>query len=482
MRRLMACIATVLAMLCGSAHAAVLAVTAAPVSATVNAAQPVPVSIVWTVTANGSPVTSSTGVFVNARNGQTLGTGGAPLSINVSRSANVGTGSIAESLQVPGTVLQAAMQQGLPQILFVRSFQDPISGPTGARQGIVTLSIVTPTLADVSVLPTDLNASLIATGPYELGWTVRGTPGAGMARSTQGLVLTPSGKLLQIDPTPLSVNLATGTATAVEAFQLAPATVATALRLGANTLLLVRQFVLADGASTQASARIHIGGSASGPLTVTRISLRFDDHRPLKVVSTAGGLNAIADIDYAGSGTLSGLWEVAAPPSTQGQPVFVPMTAVTLNLSGGGRSTITSPPLPTLFAGSYYVRFVLRSPATSMGALVIEYAVSSAAAGKPALHVRAPADDTVLGPATVFDWDPVAGATAYRIEIYPADASHDAYPLTGVLLPGNRAHALLSNLVMGHLAASAAYRWQITAYGPDGKVLARSALRNLSTP
>lgn len=482
MRRLMGCIAMVLALLGGGAHAAVSSVTAAPASATVNAAQPVPVPIVWTVTANGSPVTSPMGAFVNARNGQILGTGGAPLSINLPASANGGSGSIVETLQVPGAVLQAALQQGLPQILFVRNFQDPVSGPTGARQGTVTLDIVAPTLTGASVLPTDLSASLIAAGPYALGWTVRGTPGAGVARSTQGVVLTPNGKALQLDPTPLSVNLATGTATAMEAFQLAPATVATALRLGENSLLLVRQFVLADGASVQASARIHIGGSASGPLTVTRISLRFDDHRPLKVVSAAGGLNAIADVDYAGNGTLSGLWEVAAPPSTQGQPVFVPLTAVTLNLSGGGRSTITSPPLPTLLAGNYFVRFVLRSPATSMGALVIEYAVSSAAAGMPAVRVRGPAEGTVLGPTTVFDWDPVAGAAAYRIEIYPADAPPDAYPLTGALLPGNRAHALLSNLVMGHLAGATAYRWKITAYGADGKVLARSALRSLDTP
>ncbi len=482
MHRLMVSMALVLMMLCADAHAAVFSVAAAAANATVNAAQPVPVPITWTVMANGSPVTSPMGAFVDARNGQTLGMGGAPLSINVTRSANVGTGSVTESLQVPSAVLQTALRQGLPQILFVRDFQDPISGTAGARQGSVILNITAPTLTSASVLPADLSATLTAIAPYELGWTVRGTPGAGVATSLQGMVLTPNGKVLQIDPSPLSLNLAAGTATAAEAFQLAPATVATALRLGENTLLLERQFVLADGASVQASARVHIGGSASGPLAVTRISLRFDDHRPLKVVSAAGGLNAVADIDYAGNGTLSGLWEVATPPSTQGQPVFVPLTAVTLNLSGGGRSTITSPPLPALIPGNYYVRFVLRSPATSVGELVIEYAVSNKAAGIPALYARSPAEGATLGPTTVFDWDPVVGATAYRIEIYPADTPPGIHPLTGVLLPGNRAHALLSNLAMGHLDASAVYRWQITAYGRDGEVVARSALRTLNTP
>lgn len=467
------------------ARATIVGVAVMPAAATVSVGAPAPLPLTWSVSAVGSlpPIASSpAGTFLNPVNGQTLGTGGTPLTANLLGGVtNILNGSVSESLQVPATVLQLAVQQQLTTIDFVRTFQDQ-TGPAGARQGIVRIAILAPTLSGASVLPSTLSASLQAPGPFGLTWTVRSAPGAGTAVSSQGLVSTPGGRVLQVDPTPLAVNLASGSGSAFESFSLAPAVVATALRLGVNTLVLERQFVLgANATGVIAQATLHLGGSASGPLTLSRVVLQFDNRTLLRVVRAGDGLTAQAEIDYAGSGRLDGLWEVAAPPSTLGQPVFVPLATTSVNLAGGGRTQIESPPLPVLADGDYYVRFVVRSPQAGIGDLVIEYAVSGSAQVPP-LPVHRPRQDATLAADTVFDWAAAPGAVYYELQLFAPGAPPDAPPLTGLLLPAAQRHALLSQLARAHLQPGHTYRWRIVALDRQGRIAARSALYTLRTP
>ncbi|HEV2286912.1 MAG TPA: hypothetical protein VGR80_12775, partial [Steroidobacteraceae bacterium] len=299
--------------------------------------------------------------------------------------------------------------------------------------------------AAASATPGTFNASLQATLPTTLVWTVRLTAPAGArvvvlpttATSTQATVSTPGGQVLQVYPLALTVRL-TGVVTsavqgnAPETFRLAPAAVAAAQKLGVNTLRLTRTFnagVGPNGAPYMATATVSIGlgGSASGPLTLSAVALHFDDRTLVRVLRQGESAVAVAEITYTGNGLFSGLWEVAAPPSTQGQPVFVPLGAASTNLSAGGTAEVTSPALPSSLAGTYYVRFRVRSPVVSFQSLVLRYGVEQGPAIPP-IAVTSPEPHATFKPDTRFSWQPAPGATAYRLEFYAADASPDYEP------------------------------------------------------
>jgi hypothetical protein len=342
--------------------------------------------------------------------------------------------------------------------------------------------------------PGTLSASLQSTLPTTVVWTVRLTapPTANgvfvlptTVTSTQGVVSTPGGQVLQIDPLPLTVRLAgispnTVQGSIPETFRLAPAAVAEAQRLGVNTLVLTRTFGLKPAVTARVT--IEIGGSASGPLALSRVALHFDDRTLVRLLRPGESAVAIAEITFSGNGVFSGLWEVATPPSTQGEPVFVPLGAASTNLTAGGIAEVTSPALPSSIAGTYYVRFRVRSPVVPFQSLVLRYGVEQGPAIPP-IVVTSPEAHATLKPDTRFAWQPAAGAIAYRLEFYSADAAPDYEPpLSGELLPVERRDSVLSALAQTHLAAGRAYRWRIVALDADGEVVGRSSLYEIRTP
>lgn len=351
--------------------------------------------------------------------------------------------------------------------------------------------------ATASATPSTLSASLQSTLPTTLVWSVRLTAPPAVTRvvvlpttatSTQGTVSTPNGQVLQVDPLPITLRL-TGVVTSAvqgstpEIFRLAPATVAAAQRLGVGTLVLSRTFS-AGGPPYVATAKVNIGlgGSASGPLTLSRVALHFDDRTLVRVLRPGESAVAIAEITFSGNGVFSGLWEVASPPSTQGQPVFVPLGSASTNLTAGGIAEVTSPALPATLAGTYYVRFRVRSPVVSFQSLVLRYGVEQGPQ-VPSIAVTSPEAHATLAPDTRFAWQPAAGAISYRLEIYPADASADTQPpLSGEWLPAERRDSVLSNLAQTHLTSGRSYRWRVVAFDGEGEVVARSSLYEIRTP
>jgi hypothetical protein len=350
--------------------------------------------------------------------------------------------------------------------------------------------------ASASATPNTLSASLQSTLPTTLVWTVRLTAPPAvthvvvlpvMATSTQATVSTPGGQVLQVYPLPLTVHL-TGVVTsavqgnAPETFRLSPAAVAAAQKLGVSTLLLTRTFSAGAPYVVTAMVTISLGGSASGPLTLSSVALHFDDRTLIRVLRQGDSAVAIAEIRYSGNGVFSGLWEVAAPPSTQGQPVFVPLGAASTNLTAGGITEVTSPALPASIAGTYYVRFRVRSPVVPFQSLLLRYAVEQGPAIPP-IVVTSPEAHATFKPDTRFSWQPAPGAIAYRLEFYAADASPDYEPpLSGEWLPAERRDSVLSALAQTHLAAGRGYRWRIVAFDGDGEVIGRSSLYEIRTP
>lgn len=350
--------------------------------------------------------------------------------------------------------------------------------------------------ASAFATPGTMSASLQSTLPTTLVWTVRLTAPPGVARvvvlpatatSPQATVSTPGGQVLQVYPLPLTVHL-TGVPTSAvqgttpETFRLAPSAVAAAQKLGVNTLLLSRTFSAGAPYVVTATVSIGLGGSGSGPLTLAAVALHFDDRTLVRVLRQGESAVAIAEITYTGNGLFSGLWEVAAPPSTQGQPVFVPVGAASSNLTAGGITEVTSPALPSTIAGTYYVRFRVRSPVVPFQSLVLRYAVEQGPPIPP-IVVTSPEAHATFKPDTRFSWQPAPGATAYRLEFYAADASPDYEPpLSGEWLPAERRDSVLSALAQTHLAAGRGYRWRIVAFDGEGQVIGRSSLYEIRTP
>jgi hypothetical protein len=341
-----------------------------------------------------------------------------------------------------------------------------------------------------SVMPSALSASLQSTLPTTLVWTVSIAPivTAKVAptitlTSPQALVTAPDGHVLQIDPVALTLRVpAGGQSSATESFTLSPATIAAALQSGANRLLLTRTFAAAQFTFT-ATAVITLGGSASGPLTLSRVSLHFEDRQLVRMLEAGESAVAIAEIDFSGGGTLNGLWEVAGPPSTQGQAVFTPLASASVNLEGGGLTEITSPPLPSARVGLYYVRFRVRSPAVPFEGLVLQYAVAGEELGAPPITVIRPEQHATLSADTRFEWQPAPGAVAYRLEFYDADAAAmGGRPLSGEWVPAAQRDALLSVLAQTHLQSGQLYRWRIVALSDRAQVVGRSAFYEIRTP
>ena len=374
----------------------------------------------------------------------------------------------------------------------MRALIVPLSALVAA---VVVSTRVEAQAATATATPSTMSASLQSTLPTTLVWTVRLTAPAG-ARvvvlpatviSTQATVSTPGGQVLQVVPLALTVRL-TGVPTtsvqgnAPETFRLTPAAVAEAQRLGVNTLMLARTFSAGAPYVATATVTIGLGGSGSGPLALSRVALHFDDRTLVRVLRQGESAVAIAEITYSGNGVFSGLWEVAAPPSTQGEPVFVPLGGASTNLTAGGITEVTSPALPSAIAGTYYVRFRVRSPVVSFQGLVLRYAVEQGPAIPP-IVVTSPEAHASFKPDTRFSWQPAPGAVAYRLEFYAADASPDYEPpLSGEWLPAERRDSVLSALAQTHLAAGRGYRWRIVAFDGDGQVVGRSSLYEIRTP
>jgi hypothetical protein len=341
----------------------------------------------------------------------------------------------------------------------------------------------------VSVTPGTLTASLRSTLPTTLSWTVKVTnfvtaaPVGLTFTSTQGSIITPNGQVLQIDPRPLTVRLsAGGQGSVTETFTLSPATVAEALRLGAETLLLQRTFGVPPFAGI-ATASIAISGNAGGPIAISRVELHFEDRQLRRVIESGESAVAIAEVNFSGSGVLNAEWEVASPPSTLGQAVFVPLAAAVVNVTGGGLTEITSPPLPARIAGAYYVRFRVRSPAVPFEGLVLQYAVAGDDEGITPIAIVSPSQHATLREGTRFEWQPAPGAAAYRLEIYDSGATAaDQTMISGQWVTGGERDAALSRLAQTHLGAGRSYRWRIVAVDEGAQVVGRSSLYEIRTP
>jgi hypothetical protein len=372
-------------------------------------------------------------------------------------------------------------------------------------------------LAGASVSPGTANLPQNRAATLTLNWVVTAAVGArvGAPAATQSpalLVTSPGGgvTLLQI-PRPLQRTLAPGTSASItETVQLSRSQVQALLRArdpsgnAYSHFELRRVFSDPDNSVTAAVGLYPTGGGGHGLLDIARLALYFDDMSTLRLVAQDEGLHALLEVQFAGAGQLRGVWEIADPASTMGEPVYRPLRTVRQTLVGNQALKLESPPLPTGREGMYLLRFTLTEPQTGFEPLFIRYAVSAQqGVPRPPENVRlqSPASDARINEDTEFGWSAQAGASAYRLEIHaqPVRTAADNLPelgdtqpvptptvegppLTGMLVSGEQSSTRLSQPVWQHLQPGRGYWWRIRVIGADGSVIGESPLAEFRTP
>lgn len=267
-----------------------------------------------------------------------------------------------------------------------------------------------------------------------------------------------------------------------------PRSVITRAARSGETLTYTRTFDDGDGASSGTVTLALVGG-VGGVFSIMRLELKFEDESRVKVVPGDERLQAIAEINFSGSGILQAVWEIAGPTSTAGEPLFRPLTLVRRSLAGSDRIIIHSPQLPTDSEGLYVIRLRIEEPRTGFELPVLHYVVTAAEAAIDAIPLTTvtlttPADRDLLRADTLFGWAPIPEARAYMLEFYPAEEPDVPAepPLTGVLVPGASTEARLESLTLTYLEAGMRYRWRVRAIGEGGMPLGNSDWREILVP
>ncbi len=283
-----------------------------------------------------------------------------------------------------------------------------------------------------------------------------------------------------------------------------------AQKLGLSSFVFVRGFndieITSDVEDTFVTLTI-TGGGAAG-FAVNRQETAFDDGSAVRRLLRREPLYAVTQINYSGSGMLKGVWELATPATTYGEPVYRRIENVRKFLGASGQEQLKSPSLETDQPGRYLVRFRMEEPVTGFSDYAIEYYVAQEAAEiipipPITVVITAPSHGAYLHPETRFSWQRVPEAQAYQFEIYSQPAT-DSFPegvakagefesdkhpntltggpVSGALVPASQTQLALSAISQEHLISARNYWWRVLAIGRDGKVVAQSPVREIRLP
>lgn len=343
--------------------------------------------------------------------------------------------------------------------------------------------------------------------------------------SNQGVFLLSnpfSGLRLGVSPTVLVEPLANATEERGTEFRVTeslrvPAAISQqAASFGEQQLFYIRQFTLEEGEPMTGVQVISLQQGIPGRIAPTpeatppsatgvniqRVSLSFDRGSLSETVQPDAPLRATARIRYQGAGIVNALWEVATPASTQGEPLFAPLSQVRQYLGSGREITLTSPPLPSNTSGMHRVRLRFLPPTEIDGLPTLGYRVSEGALHKggrvPVLHTFPPESANPLDTQTRFRWRPVMDGYAYQLEFYDRwpevtetdtfsegdirgdnhlqPAHLDISPLTGQVVAGSRIVTSPSLSLLSHLEPDRRYYWRLIALDAQGQVVAASPI------
>jgi hypothetical protein len=284
------------------------------------------------------------------------------------------------------------------------------------------------------------------------------------------------------------------------------------LNLGVPGFILSREFKDSGSGVPNPVVSIRFTGSLGGAFSLSRLELQFDDSSKVRVVEQGTEIHAEAIVDFAGSGLLEAVWEVADPASTLGSAIFRQVRIIRVPLTGGRRTVVRSPPLPTVRAGLHIVRLRVTNSRFAAPDPQLSYSVVISLdpdAALPSIVPLSPLANAALLRDTLFAWPPVPGSVAYILEIHsiddpratPTDSNAivadkaaitpvagvvdlptDSRAVAGMIVRAENTTTPLSGLSWSFLEAGQAYAWRVRAVDADGRIIAQSEPRRLVRP
>lgn len=341
-------------------------------------------------------------------------------------------------------------------------------------------------VTDVSSSPA--RVSIPAKGPATLSVTwpvvVNGGAGGGTFNVTSvEAALRINGARVEALAGSLSrtVTLAAGevrTLSFTETYTISPALARRISREDAGSVTIRRLFT--DGAGT-AFHEIPVAAGNQGDLSVRRIELKFENDARTDIVRKGDVLRAVADVSFRSNGLLRGEWRIVDPSASLGGSStgrrVLQVVRQQLVSSGEGRTRIVSPPLPTDVNGLYLLSFSVEDTDGTIEVPILRYFVleGGESAAPTNMDILTPGDHASINEETLFSWNPLAGAQAYRVEILKAG---DEMPVAAKLVPGTDLKLSLSALSFEDLVSGQFYEWRVRAFA-GGKLIGQSERRSL---
>lgn len=272
-----------------------------------------------------------------------------------------------------------------------------------------------------------------------------------------------------------------------ESYSLNAALARQVARSAAGSVRLVRTFDDTPNMTpVSAAVSVFARGTATGPLSVRRINLAFENNARTDVVYQGDSIHAIADVAFNSSGILKGEWRIVDPTASLGAGGGRVLRVVRQNLvsSGQGRTGIVSPALPTDTKGLYLVSFVVEDANTNFDMPILRYFVldkqeATMATAPASMATLSPAMGSALNQDTVFSWQAVQGALAYQIELFNPGQNT---PITGKLVTAAQQQLSLQAFSFDWLQSGQPYDWRVRAFGVGGKLLAQSEMQLIYLP
>ncbi len=262
-----------------------------------------------------------------------------------------------------------------------------------------------------------------------------------------------------------------------------------AQQLGFSQILFLRTFNdTPENTTATAIVSINLTSSSGvGQVTIDRIQMQFNNGKRITQLSEGQELQAEALVRYRGSGMIEYTWEIASPPSTQGQAFFTPMLSRKQFVLAGSEIKLQSPVLPNTRRGLYLVRLKINNPSPNFEIPALRYTLVPSQIEQPkTLYLGGPPESAVLSNKTRFSWQPVLGAKIYQVEIFAGQVgdsqpmiSQLKRPITGTQVLADKTQLQFNSVSLSHLSSGNDYFWRVIAIDQQGKVLAISKLRRL---
>ena len=422
----------------------------------------------------------------------TVATGSAPVTV-----------SFPETLNVPVTAIQTALINGATTITYRRTFTDG-SSVSQSAQVILSAQLGQPEIISAQGIPgqiplpisqaasLNVNWAVNSDDPTQFQWTVFSDRGRLLADGSE--ITSINQRLTQVVTAPQTVQIAETALVPLGALQ-------AALNRGARVITYERTFRLAGGQSRTASIRILPQGDFSSAFAISRLELSFDDNSLIRIIDRNETLAARLKVNYSGAGLLQGAWQIADGVSTSGQPFFRTLRTVRRSLIPGQQVVLVSPDLPSETSGTVLVRFLVTDPAFNADFPTLRYAVrnsslSQAGQAPRQIAARSPSPGGILNANTLFAWENVENAFAYKIELYeltlqknnpilnniPVDGAPtlDPFGEGGATLVGGKYvqsgndKANLGQVTLQLLSPGRVYAWRVVALNGVGMMMAAS--------